>query len=118
MFIQMQALGKVEGDPKLKITKDGTPHTDFSLAVNTKRCVEDVTIKLFCYAFGSQAEIIERCVTRGSVLFVQGHFTPHLSTTEDGKPEMSLEVNVEKFSFADEANHKAVPGNQEQAILS
>ena len=118
MFIQMQALGKVEGDPKLKITKDGTPHTDFSLAVNTKRCVEDVTIRLFCYAFGSQAEIIERYVTRGSMLFVQGHFSSHLSTAEDGKPEMSLEVNVEKFAFADEVHQRAAPGNQEQAILS
>jgi single-stranded DNA-binding protein len=100
MFIQMQALGKVESDPKLRITKDGTPHADFSLAVDTKRCVQDVTIRLFCYAFGSQAETIERSVTRGSMLFVQGHFSQHLYTTEDGKQEVNLEVNVEKFSFA------------------
>jgi single-stranded DNA-binding protein len=103
MFLQVQAFGKVESDPKLAVTKDGTLHTDFSLAVNTRRCVQDVTIRLFCYAWGSQAETIEQSVTRGSMLFVQGHFTPHLSTTEDGKPEMSLEVNVEKFSFADES---------------
>jgi single-strand DNA-binding protein len=116
MFIQMQALGKVECDPKLKITKDGTPVTEFSLAVNTKRCVQDVTIWLFCYAFGSQAEIIERSITKGSMLFVQGHFTPHLYTAEDGKQEVSLEVNIEKFSFANEANCTVVPGNQGQGL--
>lgn len=102
MFIQMQAIGSVERDPELHITKDGTPVTEFSLAINTKRCVEDITIWLFCYAWGDQAETIQRSVTRGSNLFVQGHFTPHRYTTEDGKQEVSLEVNVEKFSFADE----------------
>jgi len=101
MFVQMQAFGKVERDPELHITKDGTPFTEFSLAVNTKRCVEDITIWLFCYAWGAEAETIQRSVTKGALLFVQGHFTPHQYTTEDGKQEVSLEVNVERFSFAD-----------------
>jgi single stranded DNA-binding protein len=101
MTIQMQAIGSVERDPKLHITQDGTPFTEFSLAVNTKRCVEDITIWLFCYAWGGQAETIQRLVTKGSMLFVQGHFTPHQYMTEDGKQEVSLEVNVEKFSFAE-----------------
>ena len=103
MFIQMQAIGSVERDPQLHIAKDGTPVTEFSLAVSTKRCVEDMTIWLFCYAWGSQAETIQRSVTKGSKLFVQGQFTPHQYMTEDGKQEVSLEVNVEKFSFADES---------------
>ena len=101
MFVQMQAVGSVERDPELHITKDGTPFTEFSLAVNTKRCVEDITIWLFCYAWGSQAETIQQLVAKGSMLFVQGHFTPHQYMTEDGKQEVSLEVNVEQFSFAD-----------------
>ena len=101
MFFQVQAFGKVEGDPELHITKDGTPFTEFSLAVNKKRCVEDITVWLFCYAWGGQAQTIKRCVTKGSMLFVQGDFTPHQYTTENGKQGLSLEVNVEKFSFAD-----------------
>lgn len=101
MFIQMQAIGCVERDPQLRLAKDGTPVTEFSLAVTTKRCAEDITIWLFCYAWGSQAETIQRSVTKGSRLFVQGHFTPHQYITEDGKQEVSLEVNVETFSFTD-----------------
>src|SRR6266566_3361763 len=64
-------------------------------------CVEDITIWLSCYAWGSQAETIKRSVTKGALLFVQGDFTSHPYTTEDGKKEVSLEVNVERFSFAD-----------------
>ena len=101
MCIQMQAIGSVERDPELHIAKDGTPVTEFSLAVNTKRCVEDITIWLSCYAWGSQAETIKWSVTKGALLFVQGDFTSHPYTTEDGKQEVSLEVNVERFSFAD-----------------
>ena len=101
MFIEMQAIGSVERDPELHITQDGTPVTEFLLAVDTKRCVEDITIWLFCYAWGSQAETIQRLVTKGSMLFVQGHFTQHQHMTEEGKQEVSLEVNVETFSFVD-----------------
>src|SRR6266568_5921095 len=54
-------------------------------------------------AWGDQAETIQRSVTKGALLFVQGHFTPHQYTTEDGKQAVNLEVNVEKFSFADES---------------
>ena len=101
MSIQMQAIGSVERDPQLHITQDGTPFSEFLLVVNTKRCVEDITIWLFCYAWGSQAETIQRSVTKGSKLCVQGHFTPHQYLTEDGEQEVSLEVNVETFSLAD-----------------
>lgn len=99
MFFQVEAFGKVERDPELHITKDGTPFTEFSLAVNKKRCVEDITIWLACYAWGDQAETIKRSVTKGAMLFVQGDFTPHQYTTKDGKQGLSLEVTIEKFSL-------------------
>jgi single-strand DNA-binding protein len=103
MFVQVQAFGKVEHDPQLVTTSGGIPFTEFPLAVNTKRCMENITIWLTCSAWGDQAETIKRSVIKGSMLFVQGHFTPHEYTTEVGKQEVSLEVNIEKFSFADES---------------
>jgi len=102
MFIQMQAFGKVERDPELRIEKDGTPVAHFTLAVNTKRCVQDVTVPLSCYAWGKQAENIQSCVTGGSVLFVQGHFSYQPYMTEDGQQAVNLEVNVEQFHLAAE----------------
>jgi single-stranded DNA-binding protein len=65
--------------------------------------VEDITIWLNCYAWGSLAETVKRNVTKGSMIFVQGGFTPHEYTIEEGKQGVSLEVNVEKFSFAGES---------------
>ena len=76
MFVQMHAFGKVECDPELVVTQVGMPFTEFLLTVNTKRCVEDITITLTCQAWGEQAETIKRSVIKGAMLFVQGHFTP------------------------------------------
>ena len=76
MFFQVQTLGHVERDPELHVTQDGLQVTEFSLAVKTKRCVEDITILLNCYAWGGLAETIERNVKKGSMIFVQGDFTP------------------------------------------
>ena len=105
MFFQVQALGQVEQDPELHITEDGKSSVaEFSLAINTIRCVEDITIWLNCYAWGTLAETVKRKVSKGSMIFVQGGFTPHQYTTEDGKQGLSFEVNVEKFSFAEENN--------------
>lgn len=103
MFIQMQAFGRVERDPELHITKDGSPVAEFTLAIDTKRCAQDVTVPLYCYAWGEQAENIQNAVTRGSMLFVQGHFSYKPYTSEDGKQAVSLEVNVEQFHFASES---------------
>lgn len=113
MFVQLQALGSVERDPELVVTPVGMPFTEFPLAVNTKRCVEDITIRLICQAWGEQAETIKWSVTKGAMLFVQGHFTPHQYTTEDGKQEVGLEITVEKFSFADGGKPE---GNSQQSL--
>jgi single-strand DNA-binding protein len=101
MYIQVKALGKVERDPELHIIEGGTPITNFSLAVDTKRCREDITIWLNCTAWGGLAETVERYVTKGSMILVEGDFTSNQYTKEDGKQGVSLEVTIVKFSFAD-----------------
>ena len=107
MFIQMQAFGRVEHDPELRIAENGSPVAHFTLAVDTKRCVQNVTVPLYCYAWGKQAEIIQNSITKDSMLFVQGHFSYQPYTIEDGRPAVSLEVNVEQFQLAAESEAAA-----------
>lgn len=107
MFIQMQAFGKVERGPELRIAENGSPVSEFTLAVDTKRCVQNVTVPLHCYGWGKQAETIQSCITKGTMLFVQGHFSYQPYTTEDGRQTVSLEVNVEQFQIAAESEAAA-----------
>jgi single-stranded DNA-binding protein len=113
MFVQLQAVGRVEADPKLVVTPVGTPVTEFPLAITTKRCLEDLTIRLTCWAWGEQAKTMIQCVTKGTMLFVQGPFTLHQDMTEGGKQGVNLEVTVETFSFADESKPD---GNSQQSL--
>ena len=107
MFIQMQAFGRVERDPELRIAENGSPHSEFTLAVDTIRCVQDVTVPLLCYGWGKQAEIIQNSIKKGSLIFVQGHFSHQPYTTEDGRPAVRLEVNVEHFQLVTESEAAA-----------
>jgi single-strand DNA-binding protein len=100
MFFQVQALGNVGKDPELTVTNEGTPLTKFTLAVNRKRGNNEDTLWLNCTAWRGLAETIERHVHKGDTLFIQGDFTPRQYITRDGKPGFSLDVSVEKFSFA------------------
>lgn len=101
MFFQVQALGRVECDPELEFTKEGIPHATFLFAVDKKRCVQDITVPLICWAWGDLAKTVKQSITKGSMLFVQGDFTPYRYTAEDGTPELNLEVTIEKFSFVE-----------------
>ncbi len=114
MFVQLQAIGRVEGDPQLVVTPVGTPFTEFSLAITTQRCQEEITIRLTCWAWGEQAETIKQSVIKGTMLFVQGPFTIHQNTIEDGKPGVNLEMTVETFSLADES----IPDDKSQQSLT
>jgi single-stranded DNA-binding protein len=107
MFIQMQAFGRVERDPELHIAENGSPHSVFPLSVDTIRCVQGVTVPLYCYGWGKQAETIQNTITKGSLIFVQGHFSYQPYIAEDGKPAVRLEVNVEQFQLADESEAAA-----------
>jgi single stranded DNA-binding protein len=102
MFIQVKAVGSVERDPELHIIEGDTQVTDFSLAVNTKRCREDITIRLNCFAWGSLAETVERLVTKGSLIVVEGGFTTNQHEHEASNEDLSFEVNIEKFFVASE----------------
>lgn len=85
------------------VTPVGTPFTEFSLAITTRRCLEAITIQLTCWAWGEQAETIKQSVTKRTMLFVQGPFIIHQNTIEDGKPGVNLEMTVETFSLAQES---------------
>lgn len=107
MFSQVQLLGNVGRDPELNVTPDGTPVTKFSIAVNKRGKNErkpDETTWYSIVAWRGLAETLERYVHKGDMLFVQGELSVRTYTTKDGKPGYSLEVTVDKFSFAGSKN--------------
>jgi single-strand DNA-binding protein len=106
-FSQVQVLGHLGSDPELSYTSEGTPVAKFSIAVTEKSKNGDTTTWYACTAWRGLAEAINEYAAKGSLLFVQGRLVPRQYTTKDGRQGFSLDVQVEKFSFAGGSPKKA-----------
>lgn len=112
-FQQMTILGYVGRDPELAVTSDGTPVTKFSIAVTRKVKGEDQTTWYNIVAWRGLAETIEQHVRKGMMLFVQGYAEFRTYVTKDGRQGSSIDVTIDKFSFAGGGN-----GNKETSATA
>ncbi len=97
-------MGNLTRDPQLSYTPNQTAVVDFGLAVNRRwkgqngEQRED-TCFVDCQAFGRQAENINKYLSKGRPLFVEGRLTFSSWTAQDGTKRSRLRVTVERFQF-------------------
>jgi len=97
-------MGNLTRDPQLSYTPNQTAVVDFGLAVNRKwksRDGEDrdETCFIDCRAFGRTAENINKYMSKGRLLFVEGRLTFDSWTSQDGTKRSKHRVTVENFQF-------------------
>lgn len=98
-------IGNLTRDPELRTTPGGLNICKFSLACNRSYKSQDGTQKeevtyVEVDAFGRQAELISRSLSKGSPLFVEGRLK--LDQWEDsktGEKRSKLAVVLENFQF-------------------
>ena len=103
-FNRIFLMGNLTRDPQLSYLPSQTPVVDFGLAVNRKwknREGEDKEEVCFvdCRAFGRMAENINKYLTKGRPLFVEGRLTLDTWTAKDGTKRSKHRVTVERFQF-------------------
>ena len=103
-FNRIFLMGNLTRDPQLSYLPSQTPVVDFGLAVNRKwksREGEDKEEVCFvdCRAFGRMAENINKYLTKGRPLFVEGRLTLDTWTAKDGTKRSRHRVTVERFQF-------------------
>ena len=97
-------MGNLTRDPQLSYTPNQTAVVDFGLAVNRRwkgqngEQRED-TCFVDCQAFARQAENINKYLSKGRPLFVEGRLTFSSWTAQDGTKRSRLRVTVERFQF-------------------
>jgi single-strand DNA-binding protein len=104
-FNKVILLGNLTRDIEVRFTQGGLAIAKFGLAVNRRATSKDgETKETTCFvdvtAFGKQAEILEKYVSKGSPLFMEGRL--EFSTWEDkngGGKRSKLEVILENFQF-------------------
>lgn len=98
-------MGNLTRDPELRTTASGLNICKFSLACNRSYKAQDGTPKeevtyVEVDAFGRQAELISRSLTKGSPLFVEGRLKlDQWEDSKSGEKRSKLGVVLENFQF-------------------
>ncbi len=114
-FNKILLMGNLTRDPQLSYTPSQTPVVDFGLATNRKWTGQDgskreETCFVDCRAFGRQAENINKYLSKGRLVFLEGRLTFDTWTAQDGTKRSRHRVTVETFQFRPRTG--AADGNQ------
>jgi single-strand DNA-binding protein len=119
-FNKILLLGNLTRDPQLSYTPSQTAVVDFGLAVNRKWTGQDGSQKeetcfVDCRAFGKTAETINKYLTKGRQVFVEGRLTFDSWTAQDGTKRSKHRVTVENFQFLPSGGGQGVAAGEQQA---
>jgi len=103
-FNKILLMGNLTRDPQLSYLPSQTPVVDFGLATNRKWTNKDGTQReetcfIDCRAFGKMAENINKYLTKGQPVFLEGRLTFDSWTAQDGTKRSKHRVTVENFKF-------------------
>jgi len=97
-------MGNLTRDPQLSYTPNQTAVVDFGLATNRRWTGQDgsqreETCFVDCRAFGKLAENINKYMSKGRPIFIEGRLTFDSWTAQDGTKRSKHRVTVENFQF-------------------
>lgn len=100
-------IGNVGRDPELRMTANGRPVCEFSVAVNRvsgggqggERQEQTDWYRVSCW--GRLAETAQQIVTKGRLVFVEGRFAAREWTGNDQQKRISLEISADNFQMLD-----------------
>jgi single-strand DNA-binding protein len=90
-------LGRKPSEPK--VTQTGTPVTDFSIAVSSKRGQDENTTWYMVKVFGRQAQSVYDFLDKGSPAIVTGRHQIREYTDRDGNKRTANEVFANDVTF-------------------
>jgi single-strand DNA-binding protein len=113
-FNKVLLMGNLTRDPQLSYTPNQTAVVDFGLATNRQWTGQDgaqreETCFVDCRAFGRQAENINKYLTKGSPVFLEGRLTYDTWTAQDGTKRSRHRVTVQNLQFLPKSG-TAAPG--------
>jgi len=103
-FNKVLLMGNLTRDPQLSYLPSQTAVVDFGIAVNRKWTSKEgeqkeSTCFIDCRAFGRTAETLNKYMSKGRPLFVEGRLDFDSWTAQDGSKRSKHRVTVENFQF-------------------
>ena len=104
MFQQTMIIGNLGKDPEMRYTQDGTPVTDFTVAVSRRhkdrngQMQEETTwFKVTCWR--ELAQTVYQYLKKGRQVMVIGDIKASAYIGQDGQPRVSLELTAREVKF-------------------
>ena len=98
-------IGNVGRDPELRMTPNGRPVCEFSVAVNrVTGMAEDRQEQTYWYRVSCWSTLAERAqqyIQKGRLVYIEGRFTPRTYTDREGKERLSLDISASDFQLLD-----------------
>lgn len=103
--------GRLVRDPEVRYSQGATPMaiSKFILAVDRKfkRDGEPTADFINCVSFGKTAEVIEKYVTKGTKIIVEGRWQTGSYTNKDGNKVYTNDCMVENIEFCESKSQQA-----------
>lgn len=92
-------LGRTTKKPQLNISRSGQAYTTITLAIddrgNEKKPVDFIDVK----AFGKTADILNKFVEQGQILYVEAKAKQNVYEKEDGTKIYTIDFILQEFEF-------------------
>ena len=117
-MIHATILGRLGRDPELKTINSGTAVLNFSLATDHGFGDNKQTMWVRCAVFGKRAETLDRFLSKGSQVLVQGELFTREWQKKDGTMATELECRVAEVEFAGSKNDSQQQNVPQQTIAA
>lgn len=98
---RIQLIGRVGRDPETRYTSTQTAVCGFSLATSEKVKDEERTEWHQVSAFGKTAELVDRYVRKGALIYVEGRLQSRTYQDKQGAEKKVWEVIADRVTFLD-----------------
>lgn len=103
-------IGRVGRDPEMKVAGTGTAICNFSVAVNRKGRGEDKETDWFnVVAFGQTAEFVNKYVTKGTLVAVDGRLQINVWEDSAGNKRTAPEIVADQVRSLEKSVEKTTP---------
>ena len=97
-------IGRMGGDPTMRLTGSGKAVTRFSLAVNSGRGDNQTTDWFSVETWEKQAEFVNEYGAKGRLVYVEGRVTLDRYESRDGEPRAEIKIKAYEVTFLDRRN--------------
>ena len=103
-------IGRTTKDPEIRYSQNNLAISRFTLAVD-RVSKEKETDFIGCIAFGKTAELMEKYVSKGRKIAIQGHIQTGSYDAKDGHKVYTTDVIVERLEFCESKQSNSAGSN-------